>query len=131
MSILSIHDAHDAGAGIVEKGKVIGAVNEERFTKLKNDVGFPINSIKYLLSENEIDDVQKIAVPWIGGSAMFARMIPYLEVKRRKVWRKEFAKPSRFRMKLRNLFFKGIQDQQPRWLWKATGETVGNYVFSR
>lgn len=131
MSILSIHDAHDAGAGIVERGRVIGAVNEERFTKLKNDVGFPINSIKYLLSESEVEEVQKIAVPWIGGSAMFARMIPYLEVKRRKVWRKEFEKPSRFRMKLRNLFFKAIQDQQPRWLWKAAGETIGNHVFTQ
>ncbi|MDE1846116.1 MAG: hypothetical protein KGH53_02455 [Candidatus Micrarchaeota archaeon] len=131
MSILSIHDAHDAGAGIVSGGKVLGAVNEERFTKLKNDVGFPIHSLRYLLEENGLEDVQKIAIPWIGGSALFARMIPYLEVKRRKVWRREFPKPSRFRMKLRNLFFRVIQDQNPRWLWRAAGETIGTHVFSR
>jgi len=37
----SIHDAHDAGAALVKNGSIIAAINEERFTKRKNDVGFP------------------------------------------------------------------------------------------
>jgi predicted NodU family carbamoyl transferase len=35
MVVLGIHDAHDAGAAAVDKGKMLGAVNEERFTNLK------------------------------------------------------------------------------------------------
>ncbi len=131
MSILGIHDAHDAGAAVVEKGKVIGAVNEERFTKLKNDVGFPANSIKYLLSLADRDDIDAVAVPWIGGSALFARVLPYLEVKRRKLWRNEVPKPSRFSMKLRNIVFKLVQDQKPEWLWSSLGKSVGGYELAK
>ena len=38
MPVLGIHDAHDAGAALVDRGMVISAVNEERFTKRKNDL---------------------------------------------------------------------------------------------
>lgn len=74
MSVLGIHDAHDAGAGIVSSGRVVGAVNEERFTKRKNDVGFPANSIHWLL-KNISEDIDTVAVPWIGQRA-FREGIP-------------------------------------------------------
>ena len=45
MYVLGIWDGHDAGACIVEKNRIEVAVNEERFTKRKLDVGFPFNSI--------------------------------------------------------------------------------------
>jgi len=129
MSVLGVHDAHDAGAAIVDDGSVIGAVNEERFTKKKNDVGFPTNAIKYLLDEMD-EETDKVAVPWIGGSALFARMFPILEVKRRELWRKQRAKPSRLRMKLTNVVFKLIQDQQPRSLWQMAGRGIGGSLLS-
>ena len=131
MSILGVHDAHDAGAGLVSSGKVIGAANEERFTKLKNDVGFPIHSIRYLLKSADSDEIEKVAIPWIGGSALFARVFPSLETRRRKLWRHEVAKPSRPGMRLRNLFFKAIQDQRPRWAWRAAGKAIGGSIMSR
>lgn len=131
MAVLGIHDAHDAGAALVDEGEVAGAINEERFTKLKNDVGFPSSSIGYLSKMEDSDTINSIAVPWIGGSALFARIFPSLEVKRRKLWRKEVAKPSRFNMKMRNMVFKVVQSQQPRWLWRAAGETVGSSILKK
>ncbi len=133
MAVIGIHDAHDAGAAIAGNGVVFGAINEERFTKKKNDVGFPHNSAKYLLSELRARDaeVEKVAIPWIGGSALFARIFPELEVKRRRLWRKEVEKPSRLRMNLTNLVFKLVQDQRPRSLWKALGTGIGGSIIER
>ncbi|MGC8710052.1 MAG: carbamoyltransferase C-terminal domain-containing protein [Candidatus Micrarchaeia archaeon] len=130
MAIIGIHDAHDAGAGLVENGEILGAINEERFTRKKNDVGFPANSIKYLLGIAG-GRIEKIAVPWYGGSALFARIMPSLEVNRRKLWRKEIPKPSRLGMHMRNVVFRAVQDQRPKWLWKSVGTSVGKSVFAK
>ena len=129
MAVLGIHDAHDAGAALVHDGEVAGAINEERFTKLKNDVGFPTSSIGYLSKLAGYETIDNIAVPWVGGSALFARVFPSLEVKRRRLWRKEVAKPSRLNMKLRNMVFKVVQSQEPRWLWRAAGESIGSHIL--
>ncbi len=45
---------HDSAAALIENGNIISAVQEERFTRVKHDSSFPINSIKYILNENQI-----------------------------------------------------------------------------
>jgi carbamoyltransferase len=45
---------HDSAACLVKDGKVLYAVEEERFTEIKHDASFPINSIKWLLKESGI-----------------------------------------------------------------------------
>ena len=45
---------HDSAACIVCDGKIIAAVQEERFTRKKHDAGFPINSINYCLEKSGI-----------------------------------------------------------------------------
>jgi carbamoyltransferase len=124
MAILGVHNAHDAGAGLVSYGSVASAVNEERFTKRKNDVGFPEHSIKYLMESGE--EISGVAIPWIGGSVIFTRIFPKIEEERLRLWRKEGKKPTRFRMHITNALFKTIQDQRPRAVWKAAGIAVGN-----
>lgn len=126
MTVLGVHDAHDAGAALVSDGRVVGAANEERFTKLKNDVGFPQHSIRYLIHQLKGGEIDRVAVPWIGGSALFARAFPSLEIKRRKLWRREVPKPQRLSMRLRNIMFKIIQDQSPGFLWRFAGRTLGS-----
>ncbi|MFY0591771.1 carbamoyltransferase [Roseivirga sp.] len=42
---------HDSAAALVIDGKIIAAVQEERFTREKHTADFPINSIKYCLEE--------------------------------------------------------------------------------
>jgi len=40
---------HDSGAAIIDNGKVLAAVQEERFTRKKHDSRFPAEGIKYCL----------------------------------------------------------------------------------
>jgi len=42
---------HDSAAAIIVNGEVIAAAEEERFTGIKHDHSFPINSIKWCLSK--------------------------------------------------------------------------------
>ncbi|MGC9099620.1 MAG: carbamoyltransferase C-terminal domain-containing protein, partial [Candidatus Micrarchaeia archaeon] len=131
MAVLGIHDAHDAGAALVEKGNIIGAVNEERFTRRKNEVGFPANSINYLAKQLKENEIERIAYAWYGGSALFARIWPNLEVKRRMLWRKEVPKPSRLSMHAKNIIFKLVQNQNPKWAWRWLGTNIGSYIISK
>lgn len=53
---------HDSGAALVKGGKIIGAAQEERFTRIKHDPAFPKNAIEYVLLESglEIPDLDSI-----------------------------------------------------------------------
>ena len=46
---------HDSAAALVKDGKIISAVQEERFSRKKHDSGFPINAIRYCLSSQKIN----------------------------------------------------------------------------
>ena len=53
---------HDSGAALIKSGKILSAVQEERFTRIKHDNNFPYNSIDYCLKENDlkIEDIDEI-----------------------------------------------------------------------
>ena len=42
---------HDCAAALIEDGNMISAAQEERFTRVKHDKGFPAHAITYCLSE--------------------------------------------------------------------------------
>jgi len=46
---------HDSAAALVEDGRIIAAVQEERFTRKKHDPSFPTNAIAYCLEESQTD----------------------------------------------------------------------------
>ena len=46
---------HDSAAALVANGRIIAAAQEERFSRKKNDSGFPRRAIEYCLSEAEIE----------------------------------------------------------------------------
>jgi len=54
---------HDSAAALIKDGKVLGAVEEERFTGIKHDSSFPKNTIKWLYDEFNItgDDIEFVA----------------------------------------------------------------------
>jgi carbamoyltransferase len=63
MNILGISAYyHDSAAAIVRDGEIIAAVQEERFTRKKNDKNFPIESIRFCLTEANlsIDDLDAV-----------------------------------------------------------------------
>ena len=45
---------HDSAACLLHNGEIIGAVQEERFTRVKHDQSFPKLSIQYLLNNSNI-----------------------------------------------------------------------------
>ena len=42
---------HDSAAALIINGKIIGAAQEERFTRKKHDSSYPFNAIEYVLKE--------------------------------------------------------------------------------
>ena len=46
---------HDSAACLVKDGKIISAVQEERFTRKKHDSSFPHHSINYCLEDSNIN----------------------------------------------------------------------------
>jgi carbamoyltransferase len=66
MNILGINAYHgNASAALVCDGKLIAAVEEERFNRVKYAAGFPAEAIRYCLKEAGItlSDVDHVAVP--------------------------------------------------------------------
>ena len=53
---------HDSAACILADGKIIAAAQEERFTRVKHDYSYPINSINFVLEYSgiKLSDVEKI-----------------------------------------------------------------------
>jgi len=54
MKILGIHEAHDASAALLIDGEIVAAAQEERWTGLKGDYGYPKHAIDYCLSKANI-----------------------------------------------------------------------------
>ena len=53
---------HDSAVALINNGEIISAVQEERFTRIKHDASFPINSIKFVLNYSNItlDDIDYV-----------------------------------------------------------------------
>ena len=78
MIILGINAYHgDASACIFVDQKLIAAVEEERFTRVKHAAGFPINSIKYCLkySNKTLSDVDHICINRNPKQKIFQKLI--------------------------------------------------------
>ncbi|MEE4311951.1 MAG: carbamoyltransferase C-terminal domain-containing protein [candidate division KSB1 bacterium] len=67
MAVLSFSSEHEAGATIVHDGKVLAAVNEERFSRVKNQDGFPHRSIESVLKIAGLSaaDIEHVIIPEI------------------------------------------------------------------
>ena len=80
MIILGLNAYHgDAAACIVRDGKLIAAVEEERFRRIKHWAGFPSESIAYCLQEAgvRLSDVTHVAINR-NNRANFARKLVYV-----------------------------------------------------
>jgi carbamoyltransferase len=53
---------HDSAAALIKDGLIVAAAQEERFTRIKNDASFPLQTINFCLSEANISihDVDQI-----------------------------------------------------------------------
>lgn len=56
MIIIGIYDGHNSSVSLSIKGEIVCAVQEERFTKRKNETGFPVNAISYVLNKFSLNN---------------------------------------------------------------------------
>ncbi len=83
--ILGLWDGHDAGAALVDESekRIVCAVNEERLTRRKLEVGFPCRSIEVALREAGLapSAVTEIAVSTYDPAKTLTRWFPSLKEK--------------------------------------------------
>ena len=70
MNIISIHWNINSSVALMMDSKIVEAVSEERFTRLKNDMSFPKQSIDYILKNYNLskDDIDYWLFPSLGSS---------------------------------------------------------------
>ena len=90
--ILGIWDGHDAGAALVLDSKILSAINEERLSRRKLDIGFPELSVKEVLKQSNISpaELRAVAVSTSDFAKTLTRIFPSLKesyylLRRRKV----------------------------------------------
>ncbi|HXA94838.1 MAG TPA: carbamoyltransferase C-terminal domain-containing protein [Candidatus Dormibacteraeota bacterium] len=69
MIVLGITETHCATAAVLRDGRVIGCASEERFSRLKNDSGYPRQAIDALLRELRISPSEIDLVALAGARA--------------------------------------------------------------
>jgi len=91
VNILGIWDGHDAGAALLIDGRLIAAVNEERFTRRKLEIDFPQRSIEACLAIAGLapTSIDRVASSTSDVAKAVGRMFPstresYYQVRRRK-----------------------------------------------
>ncbi|HYW10274.1 MAG TPA: carbamoyltransferase N-terminal domain-containing protein, partial [Longimicrobium sp.] len=57
---------HDAAAVLVEDGRIVAAIEEERLNRVKHSSAFPARAIARCLAEAgaRLDDVDRVAIAW-------------------------------------------------------------------
>lgn len=63
MNILGIHDGHTSSAALVRDGKCFGILQEERYTRTKNQGGFPEHAVREILDLSGLNwsDIHTVA----------------------------------------------------------------------
>jgi len=64
MIILGLNETHCATAAVLRDGRIVGCASEERFTRLKNDAGYPRRAVDALLAELDLSpaDIDLVAL---------------------------------------------------------------------
>ncbi|WP_349592259.1 carbamoyltransferase [Thalassospira sp. NFXS8] len=73
---------HDSAAALIKNGQIVSAVQEERFSRVKNDCSFPIEAIKWILSDShlglsDIDHVVFYEKPFVKFERILATCIHF------------------------------------------------------
>lgn len=89
--ILGVWDGHDSGAAIIRGDQILYAINEERLSRRKLEIGFPYRAIRAMLERLELkpSDIQQVAVSTTDFAKTLTRVFPsmkeeYYLIRRRK-----------------------------------------------
>ncbi len=74
--ILGIHDGHNCGATLIGDGVILSSINEERLSRIKNEVGYPRRAIEEVL---RIANVDASLLDEVVYASLFMHATPYLK----------------------------------------------------
>lgn len=121
--IVGLWDGHDAGAAVLCGDRVVAAVNEERLSRRKLDVGFPVRALQQCLDQAGLrpGDVSSVAVSTTDFSKTLTRALPHLKdeyylIRRRK------KQPGRFT---------GLKKKAKYWLTEIGPSAVTQSISRR
>ena len=80
MKILGLNLNHpDSSACLIIDGRIINAVEEERFTRIKHFSGFPLHSINFCLEKNDLkmSDINYISINFNKKSNKISRNLSF------------------------------------------------------
>src|SRR5712691_5600793 len=72
MIVLGINETHCATAALLREGAIVGCASEERFSRLKNDAGYPRAAVDALLADLQITP-SAIDLVVLAGERAYAR----------------------------------------------------------
>jgi len=110
---------HDSAACLLKDGDVLAAVQEERFTRIKNDEAFPANSIKYCLQYagitlSQVDHIVYYEKPFLKFERLLETHLAFAPIgirsflKAMPLWLKE-------KLYFKRMLIKGLQTIDPNW----------------
>ena len=78
MRVLGLYDWHNCGASLVEDGKIVAALEEERLSRNKIEFGFPHRSVKAIfeMTGTSWEDLDAVAMAGVRDPIWFARWRP-------------------------------------------------------
>ncbi len=118
-TVLGIWDGHDAGAALLRGGDVLFAINEERLSRRKLDVGFPHLSIAACLkfAGLEASQIRTVAASTTDPAKTLTRLFPSLKEEYYLIRRRK--KPPRRLDPLRKAFKYRFTELGPNFLSRA------------
>ncbi|MEW6682136.1 MAG: carbamoyltransferase C-terminal domain-containing protein [Nitrospirota bacterium] len=78
MIILSIHPGHNSTVGLLEQGRLVGLLSQEKIDNIKNSAAFPKDAIAVLLDECGIEPRQIEAIAIAGNDVFPSYCYEYL-----------------------------------------------------
>jgi len=117
---------HDSAACLLKDGKILAAVQEERFTRVKNDAAFPAHSINYCLEQaritlTQVDHIAYYEKPFLKFERLLETYLAFAPkgirsfLKAMPLWLKE-------KLAFKKMLIKGLTAIDPNW--KYTGSNL-------
>ena len=110
---------HDSAACLLHDGDILAAVQEERFTRIKNDEAFPAHSIRYCLEYagitlSQVDHIVYYEKPFLKFERLLETHLAFAPIgirsflKAMPLWLKE-------KLYFKRMLIKGLQNIDPNW----------------
>ena len=122
MYILGINAYHgDAAAALIKDGRIVAAVEEERFNRVKHSAGFPVKSIEYCLSAAEIgiEEVDHVGISRDPSAHLHKKVLGAAERAAKRIVRARATAPSNPKLRI-------ITEEDAEKVSAVAGEPNGN-----